>query len=114
MDEITTLEELRERIDKTGEKPALIFKHSTACPISARANDRVGAYIASAADAGPDVILVKVIESRPVSNAVADTLGVVHQSPQIILVDKGKAVWSQSHNGITGDAIDEALAALGA
>ncbi len=85
---------------------AIIFKHSTRCPVSAHALTEVEAFVQRHPD-GP-VHLVKVIESRPVSNAVADALSVTHQSPQAILVREGKAVWSASHGAVTADAVARA------
>ena len=90
----------------------LIFKHSTSCPTSAAAYNRFMKYAAEKGEALPRTYLVKVIESRPVSNAIAARLGVTHQSPQIILVKDEKALWSASHYGIHGQAIDDALAAI--
>ena len=107
--EITSLDEWKECMEEYRGKPAFIFKHSTSCPISSRASGRVGAYLESAPESTPDFLLVKVIESRNVSNALAEELGVSHQSPQLILIDQGKAVWNKSHHNITADAIDQAL-----
>ena len=92
--------------------PVFVFKHSTSCPVSAAAHERVRAYIQQEGGA-PDVRMVKVIETRPVSNLIAETLGVQHASPQIILVKGRKAVWHTSHSDITGAVMREALAAHG-
>lgn len=107
--ELKTVEELDAFLSETAEKPALLFKHSTRCGISAAASGRLSKYLDSAPDTDPEMVMVKVVESRPVSNAVAEKLGVHHQSPQLILVQNGKAVWSTSHGGISGDAIAKAL-----
>lgn len=109
MTELTSLEALTEAVGATSEKPAFIFKHSTACPISAKAHGNVAQYLKGAPDSAPEFYLIKVIESRPVSNAMAAELAVEHQSPQLLLVKAGKAVWSTSHHGITGEAIDGAI-----
>jgi bacillithiol system protein YtxJ len=71
---------------------------------------RVESYEREAGEGGPPVFLVKVIESRPVSNAVAERLGVEHKSPQLILLLDGAARWSASHYEITVDRIREAVA----
>ena len=91
--------------------PVLVFKHSTACPVSKAAYQRVAAYLEAQAGGAPPCYLVKVIESRPVSNAIAESLGVTHQSPQMILLRDGKAVWNASHGGIIAEAITQALQA---
>lgn len=109
MKELTSIEELERCLEGTADRPAFIFKHSTACPISAGANNRVCGFIESAPGGIPDFCMVKVIESRTVSDAAAERLGVQHQSPQLILVKGGKGVWSATHHAITADAITQAL-----
>ena len=109
MNEITSIDELKGCLDETTEKAAFLFKHSTACPISSRAHARVSAYLASAPSGIPEFRMVKVIESRSVSNAVAKELGVAHESPQIILVIDGKAVWSATHHQISSESIAQAI-----
>lgn len=52
---------------------------------------------------------VKVIESRPISLHIAEDLGVVHQSPQVIIIKDQNAVWDTSHRNITKEAILEHL-----
>lgn len=89
-----------------------MFKHSTTCPISARASDRVRKYEDGAGPDAPEIVMVKVIESRPVSNAIATQLGVTHQSPQMILIKDGAAVWNASHHLIQVESIEEAVAQL--
>jgi bacillithiol system protein YtxJ len=111
VNEISSAEELQRTLDASEQKPLFIFKHSTACPISAGARDKVNTFI-SRSNGGdmPTFYVVKVIESRPVSNQIEADLGVRHQSPQLILVKGRKAVWSASHYGIDNERIAEAIA----
>ena len=39
---------------------------------------------------------------------LAERLGVLHQSPQAILVRDGQAVWNDSHEGVTSAALKDA------
>ena len=110
MNEITSLEDLEARIEASAQTPMFLFKHSTTCPTSARAIRRVTDFIAEAPEDYPEIHLIKVIEARAVSNAVAEGLGVEHASPQLILVKDGKAQWSTSHYNIRGPAIEKAIA----
>ncbi len=109
MIDITDLDQLETVINVSAEGPVLIFKHSTACPISAEALRRAAGFETEAGGDGPPMYIVKVIEARAVSNAVAERLGVAHQSPQIVLVRAGAGVWATSHLAITAAAIREAL-----
>lgn len=109
MREITTQDELDLILES--DKPVFLFKHSTRCPISSRANMRVEDYVAVNGEGAAEFILLKVVESRSVSLAAADALRVEHESPQLILVKLGKALWHTSHGGIRDEAINEAIEA---
>ena len=103
--EITTNEEWQGVLKQSMEKPILLFKHSTTCPISAAAHDEFTKFSTDV-----DAYLVKVIESRPVSNEIAKDLDTQHQSPQAFVVSNGKAAWNASHWNITEKSLAEALA----
>lgn len=99
--EITEIEEWDEIFEKSTEKDQLILKHSTTCPVSFNALDEYNAYLAEKASDDMDYTLVKVRESRPVSNKIEEDTGVKHESPQIILVRDKKAYWNTSHWSVT-------------
>ncbi|MCX5758241.1 MAG: bacillithiol system redox-active protein YtxJ [Candidatus Hydrogenedentes bacterium] len=110
--EMSSMEDWQACLAVSSQNPVLVFKHSTQCPISAGARKGLIEYLAHG---GPTILPayeVLVIESRPVSNAIAESLGVAHKSPQLFLVHKGKAVWSASHYGINRDAIADAVKQL--
>lgn len=77
----------------------LVFKHSTACPVSWAAHMQVMKF----ADQHPDFPLriVPVIQERPASNKIAELTGVRHESPQVILLREGKVINALSHGSIT-------------
>jgi bacillithiol system protein YtxJ len=106
---LATLEALDTCLSASNERPLFIFKHSTACPISSDAYREVLTYAGATGVDDPEVHLVKVIEERPVSNKIAEVLGVVHKSPQLILVKDGQCVWTASHHGIREERIREAI-----
>lgn len=95
---LTDLGQLNEIITLSNEKPVAIFKHSTRCSVSRMAlrqfenefdlSDKVTAYF------------LDLIAYRDVSNEVAHRFGVQHQSPQLILIKNGKAVYNASHSDI--------------
>ena len=105
MHEMTTLEDWESCLSASDSGPVLVFKHSTRCPVSARAYEAVQRHLGGRAAGGPPFYLVKVVESRPVSTRIAEALGVEHQSPQLILVRGRAAVWSTSHLNITEERI---------
>lgn len=104
---ITSQEQLDALLDAGADAPVFLLKHSTACPVSAAAKVRFEAYADAHKENMPRSFLLHVIEERPLSNRVAQVLGVRHQSPQLILVKSAEAVWSTSHHGIHAECIDE-------
>lgn len=97
-------------IDRSSRETAVLFKHSTACPISAQAHRELHRFLAGRTGAEPFVALVRVIEERPISQEVARRLGVPHESPQAIVLRGGAAVRTLSHGAITADALRDATA----
>ena len=87
------------------EKPILLFKHSTSCPISSMALSRFERSYKE--DAGFVPYFLDLIALREVSNEIASRYDVTHESPQAILITKGRAVLDRSHNGIDFDEINE-------
>ncbi|GAB4231672.1 MAG: hypothetical protein Kow00109_03920 [Acidobacteriota bacterium] len=84
----------------------LLFKHSTRCPISARAYRELELF---AAESPVPILLIWVVEDRPLSNRVAEVLGVPHASPQAIYVRAGEVVWTDSHHRITAEGLREVV-----
>ena len=86
-----------------GSPRAVLFKHSTRCPVSAYVIDEVMDF----AEAHPEwpVFVLKVIEHRPLSNAVTERLGVRHESPQAFVLRGGRVEWHGSHNEVTADTL---------
>lgn len=106
---LTTLDDWKHCLEGSRDAPVLVFKHSTACPISSEAHRHVARYLESKSATDPEVSIVRVIEERPVSNQIAEDLGLQHKSPQLILLRNGAAVWSTSHYGVHVDSIRTAV-----
>lgn len=113
---LLTVGDIDALLRESAARPVLLLKHSTACPVSARAHAEFAALASrrAAAGGGPDFALVRVIEERPLSQALAARLGVPHQSPQAILIHRGRAAWHASHDDITAEAMEAAWRRLGA
>lgn len=95
-------------IQDSKNRPQLIYKHSHRCATCFFARKQVE-EAAEAITKQAELYFVDVIGSRPVSTALADTLDVRHESPQIILLSKGEVLWHESHGGVKGEAILTAL-----
>jgi monothiol bacilliredoxin len=59
----------------------------------------------------PHYAMVTVQTHRALSNAIAQKLGVRHETPQALLVRNGRVVWSASHFRVTAAAVDDAIRA---
>ena len=88
----------------TQSKNAVLFKHSTSCPLSSFAYKEVLSFTQMHPDV--PVYMVKVIEERVFSNRLAEHFNVRHASPQIIVIRDGLAVQNFSHHRITSGAIE--------
>src|SRR3954471_11860373 len=95
-------------IAESRERPVLLFKHSRYCGVSCEALDELQSHIDGAAgDVAYRVIPVQT--HRPVSDAIAQRLGLRHETPQAILLRDGKVVWNASHFRITATQLDQIL-----
>lgn len=92
-----------------GDPWALVFKHSTRCPVSSYAHREVAEFRRRHPEAS--VYVVHVVEQRAISNALAARTGVRHESPQAIVLSGGKVLWADSHQGVTADALEALLPA---
>ena len=107
---LTDLSQLAILKQESHDHPVIIFKHSTRCSISAMALSRLERGWDDDALPGVDTYYLDLISYRDISNAVADEFGVYHQSPQIIVVINGEAVYDDSHMGISFASLRESLA----
>lgn len=106
--EITCSQELGQILDKSYQHQVIIFKHSTTCPTSSCAWREVQNFIKEISDE-VWVGMIKVIESRTVSNQVTEELGIIHQSPQVLLVHERQVLWHSSHQEVTKTELMKAL-----
>ena len=119
------LDALEAAIEESRLRPVLLFKHSYTCGVSLEALDELVAHLN---DRGPkgaapletasvprphdfhaQYAMVTVQTHRAVSNAIAQKLGVRHETPQALLVKNGRVVWSASHFRVTAAAVDDAI-----
>lgn len=104
MKEMTSREDADAAFD---EESALVFKHSTHCPISANARREMESLV-SGGEPVP-VYEVDVNAERELSDYVAERSGVTHESPQVILLRRGRPAWDADRFEVTAGAIREQL-----
>lgn len=97
--------QLDELIALSNEKPVFIFKHSTRCSISRFALKQFENDFAL--HDVMDAYFLDLIAYREISNEIATRFGVQHQSPQLILIKEGKAIYDASHSDIEAGVLKE-------
>ena len=90
-------------------RPVVQFKHSTRCSISSMALNRVKGLSDAFLQNTPFYYL-DLIAHRDLSASIADRTGVRHESPQILIIDKGECRYHASHMEISATSIQTALA----
>ena len=106
--QLTNEQQLQGIVEKSAERPQVIFKHSTRCSISSVALQRLEK---GQAPFDVDFHLLDLISYRALSNKVAQTFGVTHESPQVLIIKGGTCIFDESHLGISmADIADQALA----
>ncbi|MET0626334.1 MAG: bacillithiol system redox-active protein YtxJ [Pyrinomonadaceae bacterium] len=93
---------LEELFARSHNEPVLLFKHSNACPISARAYKQME-------EVKTPVSIVVVQKSRDLSRQVEERTGVRHETPQALVLRNGRVVWNASHFDITSDVVEQAV-----
>jgi bacillithiol system protein YtxJ len=99
---ITDTKSFEELTDRSKERPVVIFKHSLTCPISSAAYEQMEKFQG-------EVALVEVQLARALSAEIENRLGVAHESPQVIVLNKGHVAWNASHFKITAEAVTAAV-----
>ena len=94
---------LKSIIDASKDRPVVVFKHSNSCPISSRAYREMEQL--------EDINLLEIQSARDLSREVEELTGVRHESPQVIILRDGKAVWNASHFDVKAGAVAEAVQA---
>lgn len=103
-------DQIQDLIEASKQKPVVIFKHSTSCSISATAKGRLERQWGEADSQLIQPYYLDLLAFRPVSNLVARTFEVEHESPQLLLIRDGKCVYDASHMGIRLEEVKKHLA----
>jgi bacillithiol system protein YtxJ len=105
---LTSESQLEEIEKKSFENPQVIFKHSTRCSISSVSmNKFVKNYNVPKESA--DLYYLDLLNYRSVSDEVGYKFQVMHQSPQVLVIKNGEAVYDASHYSIQADKILELI-----
>ncbi|RZJ45216.1 MAG: bacillithiol system redox-active protein YtxJ [Chryseobacterium sp.] len=101
---IESEKDLDAAVEKSLQKKVVIFKHSTRCFISKTVLKSFEKQMENS-DKDYSYYFLDLIAHRTISNDIESQLDVVHQSPQLIVLENGKAIYNASHQSIDLDKI---------
>jgi bacillithiol system protein YtxJ len=104
--ELNSLQQLDVIDELSFSKPVVLFKHSTRCIISKTALREFERNY-NFPHEKMEWFLLDLLNYREISNKIAERYGVFHQSPQIIVLQNGKAVFDASHENISASDLEE-------
>lgn len=96
--------DLNAAIEKSSEQKVAIFKHSTRCFISKTVLKNFEKEVSNSSKP-VSYYFLDLLAHRDLSNAIAEKFGITHQSPQLIVIENGKAIADASHQSISVDLI---------
>jgi bacillithiol system protein YtxJ len=90
------------------EPVTVVYKHSPRCGVCVASEQEVRFF----ADGHPGLTVYRldVVADRALARELAARVGVAHESPQVILLVGGRAVWSASHWEVRALEIEEQVA----
>lgn len=97
LENISELEKIKKESE---EQPIMIFKHSTRCPVSSMAINRLERSWQQNEVSNLKPYYLDLIRNRDISNKIAEEFRIPHQSPQVIVIKNGSPVYDTSHMGI--------------
>ncbi|WP_077619106.1 bacillithiol system redox-active protein YtxJ [Bacillus sinesaloumensis] len=98
---VETIEEFNQVLEN--ENKFIFIKHSLTCPISKAAFDEYEQFTAEHGDVPSYYLYVQ--EAKELSNYIAETFEIKHESPQALLFEGGKVKWDTSHRNITKESL---------
>ncbi|WP_299178117.1 bacillithiol system redox-active protein YtxJ [uncultured Chryseobacterium sp.] len=100
---ITSEEELQQAIENSYQNKTAIFKHSTSCFISKTILKNFEKEIENINEADQKITFyyLDLLKYRSVSNKIAEMFEIRHESPQLIIIENGKAIGDASHQDIS-------------
>lgn len=105
---VESVEQLKDILLNDSEKPKLLFKHSTRCGISSMVLRSFEDAWSSGSELC-DLYFIDLLRHRDVSNSIAELTGIMHQSPQAIVIKGKENIYDATHSGIDARTIESIL-----
>ena len=101
--------QLEDILKNSALRPQVIFKHSTRCSTSALVKNRLE-RASQPQDKNIEFYYLDLLNHRPISNKIAETFRIHHESPQVLIIRNGECIYNESHLGISMDEIADRAA----
>ena len=88
----------------------LVLKHSNSCPVSFTAKRQYDQFVAANPDVPTRLVIVQ--QERELSKALETVSQLRHESPQALILQEGRVLWSASHGAITKLKLEHAFATV--
>ncbi|MFL9832790.1 bacillithiol system redox-active protein YtxJ [Chryseobacterium terrae] len=98
---IKSEEDLEKAIQQSHKNRVAIFKHSTSCFISKTVLKNFEKEIENSDGQNVSFYFLDLLAFRPISNKIAEDFQIRHESPQLIVIENGKAINNASHQDIS-------------
>lgn len=106
--ELNSIEQFNKIVEEKSSEKVLIFKHSNRCSISSMAKNRMESNWPNLAN-NKEIYFLDLIKFRDLSNHIAETTGVQHESPQILIIENGECIYNASHSAISPKVVFQEL-----
>lgn len=104
MKKIKTIGSWHTLLQNSTTQPFLLFKYSMTCFSSLSANKELRAL-----ETDLPIYTVIVQTDRKVSNIIEQDLKVKHESPQLLIIKNGKAIWQATHYHVKKKVVYDAI-----
>ena len=101
--DLNSLDQWKELWGDNSGKTILVFKHSTRCGVSRMAKQQFEKEMELRENM--EIFLLDLLNHRAISQAIAEDTGVQHESPQVILFQKGQLIYNASHHQIDAKSL---------
>ena len=102
---LNSIDQLLKIDEKSKNKIQILFKHSTRCSVSTFAKRILENEYNDSIKEQFDVYYIDLISYRDVSNEIANRYKVEHESPQLIVIKEGVAVFTSSHSDVSFEKV---------
>jgi len=93
---------LAQLLERSQERPVIVFKKSPTCPISHRAEWEFKGWLQTLAEDAPVAVAwIDVLAERALARGLTAALDVQHESPQALWFEGGALRWHGSHGVLT-------------